>query len=519
MKPENGFLVRCLLLIALLLLPGFAAAQTPAQQIVADAAAAMGGRERILAVRTLLLEGEGKEFSFGQGSSWSEMGQEASVWKVIGYRRSFDLTAGRSRFEQSRTPLYAFYAGHVPGKSTQGLDGTVVFNTNDEGRTNRVWAPRAIATQRVEYHRHPLTLLRAALDPAAVLSNPRTQGAERIVDIRLPNSEITVTLAIDAASKLPARVVWMTDIALTGDIAVETRFADYAAVDGLQLPTRLTTRNEKYLAADTRIQKQSVNADVGNLAAPANVLSATQPPPPRPMETTVVEASPGIWHVLNGTTHNGIAIEFSDHMAIVDAPDEERTLATIARARQLRPGKPVTTLILTHHHGDHTSGVRAAVSEGVTRLVAHKSIRAFLQEILRRPHTIVPDALAKKPQSKPVTIVDVDDQLVLKDSMMAVNLYYVLDLAHASSMLMVYYPTGRVLTDADLYFPDDRRTVTDVEPQGHAAFTQNLLSNITYRKLQVDYLMPIHGKLVPYKQFLESALTLTSMLPASAATK
>src|SRR5262245_433359 len=188
MKPENGFLVRCLLLIALLLLPRLAAAQTPAQQIVNDAAAAMGGRERILAVRTLLLEGEGKEFSFGQGSSWSEMGQEASVWKVIGYRRSFDLTAGRSRFEQSRTPLYAFYAGHVPGKSTQGLDGAVAFNTNDEGRTNRVWAPRAIATQRVEYHRHPLTLLRAALDSGAVLSNPRTQGSERIVDIRLPNS-------------------------------------------------------------------------------------------------------------------------------------------------------------------------------------------------------------------------------------------------------------------------------------------------------------------------------------------
>ena len=27
--------------------------------------------------------------------------------------------------------------------------------------------------------------------------------------------------------------------------------------------------------------------------------------------------------------------------------------------------------------------------------------------------------------------------------------------------------------------------------------------------------MPIHGKLVPYKQFLESALTLTSMLAAA----
>jgi hypothetical protein len=31
--------------------------------------------------------------------------------------------------------------------------------------------------------------------------------------------------------------------------------------------------------------------------------------------------------------------------------------------------------------------------------------------------------------------------------------------------------------------------------------------------------MPIHGKLVPYKQFLESALTLTSMLPPPSGTK
>jgi glyoxylase-like metal-dependent hydrolase (beta-lactamase superfamily II) len=106
----------------------------------------------------------------------------------------------------------------------------------------------------------------------------------------------------------------------------------------------------------------------------------------------------------------------------VDAPDESRTLAMIAKVRELRPNKPVTTLILTHHHSDHTGGVRAAVSEGVTTLVGHRSIHAYLQEILRRPHTIVPDALAKKPQPKAVTIVDVDDEFVLKDATMAVNL-------------------------------------------------------------------------------------------------
>ena len=40
------------------------------------------------------------------------------------------------------------------------------------------------------------------------------------------------------------------------------------------------------------------------------------------MQVTANEASRGIWHILNGTTHNGVAVEFSDHMAIVDAHRE-----------------------------------------------------------------------------------------------------------------------------------------------------------------------------------------------------
>src|SRR5258705_8309402 len=407
---------RLVVLATLLVLPCQSLAQTSAPQIINDASAAIGGRERIEAAKTLLLEGVGKEFSFGQGSSWSEMGQEASAWKVLSYRRAYDLPAGRARFEQSRTPLYAFFAGHVPGQSVDGLDGDVAYSVGEAGDASRVWGTQPVNTRRVEFHRHPLTLLRAALDPGAQLSNARVQGSERLVDIRLPKSAITVTLAIDATTKLPSRILWMTDIAQMGDIAVESRFADYAAVNGLQLPTRITTRNDKYLAADIRIRKQSINADVGNLAAPAAVAAAAAPAPPRPMQVTANEASKGIWHLLNGTTHNGVLIEFADHMTLVDAPDEPRTLAMIAKAREMRPGKPVTTMIVTHHHSDHTAGVRAAVSEGVTTLVAHRSNHAYLQEILRRPHTIVPDALAKKPQPKPVAIVDVDDEFVLKDA-------------------------------------------------------------------------------------------------------
>ena len=285
-------------------------------------------------------------------------------------------------------------------------------------------------------------------------------------------------------------------------------------MNGLQLPTRLTTKIDKWLSEDIRIQKQSIDADVGDLAAPASVAAATpQGPPPGGGPVNVEEVGKGIWY-LTGQVANSVLVEFADHLTLVEAPNEARTLAVIAKARELRPNKPLTTLIETHHHADHSGGVRTAVSEGITTIVAHKNVNPFLRELLQRPHTIAPDALAKKPQPKAVTFVDVDDQLELKDGTNAVSLYHVLQTAHADTLLLVYFPTAKIMTDADLFFPDDRRTVNGADLQGHATGIHTFLLNINYRKLQIDRMMPIHGKLVSYSEFLEADVLLASLLSA-----
>ena len=70
LEPLHGSVSWRLVVSLLLLLPGASLAQSPASRVVNDAASALGGRDRIAAARTLLLEGVGKEFSFGQGSSY-----------------------------------------------------------------------------------------------------------------------------------------------------------------------------------------------------------------------------------------------------------------------------------------------------------------------------------------------------------------------------------------------------------------------------------------------------------------
>ena len=496
-----------------LLAPGLRA-QSAEQQIVADAAAALGGRDRILALKTLVIQGGGHDLNVGQSLRYDELGLQSDVWQIRDYKRSYDLANGRARFEVVRASQYPYYQGIGAERVVQALDGEVAFNVAANGNVTRVFGPQA-AARRVEYLRHPLTLVRAALLGGARLSNARSQGNERLVDVT--SGGATLTLAINGATKLPSRIIQMVDSPTMGDTAVEASFAEYAAVSGVQLPARITTRTDRWLSADVRLLSQSIDANVGNLAAPAAVASATAPAPPAAPLTTAREIAKGLWYV-EGTTHKSLLAEFPDHMLLIEAPNDERVRAVLAKAKELRPNKPVTTLLVTHHHGDHTGGVRLAVAQGITEIVTHRINVAYINDVLTRPHTINPDELAKKGNAKLPKITAIDDTGVLRDGMMTINMFHIRDNSHADSMLMLYFPTGKILTQPDIYMPNDARNVIEGEPLGHAPWLQNLAANIALRKLDVDYHAPIHGDYVTNKQFLDSLLFMTQFVPGPKAT-
>src|SRR5688572_24035507 len=150
----------CMLAVALAF--GGCARPTPEQQIIEDAAAALGGRDRILAARTLVLEGDGSNGNLGQ-----DMTPEATAqsFTVTGYKRSVDLAGRRARTEQTRTPTFVFFQGQAPQRQVLGIDGEVAYNVAPNGNVTR--ASNAVAAdRRIEFHHHPLTIVRAALDPA-----------------------------------------------------------------------------------------------------------------------------------------------------------------------------------------------------------------------------------------------------------------------------------------------------------------------------------------------------------------
>ena len=467
------------LFVMLAVIAGACTSAPPEQQLVNDAAAALGGRDRLIAVKTLTIEGDGSNGNLLQDMTPDASGQ---LFLLSGYKRSIDVTGARARTEQTRTPNFAYFQGNAPQQQIQGIDGDVAYNIGANGTATR--GSNAVARdRRAEIFHHPLTLIRAALDPAAKLSKFAIAGSERVVDVTLPDG-LLVTLAVDATTKLPTRAVSMTDNPNLGDVAIVTTFADYQDVSGLKLPARLTTKTDKYTTATVHVTKQTIDGNTVDLAAPEAAKAAPIAVPP-PVTVTAEEVAKGIWF-LAGQSHHSVLVEFSDHLMLIEAPQSDaRALAVIAKAREVGHGKPLTELVTSHHHSDHTGGMRAAVSEGLT-VITHKGNAAFYEDAIRRPHTIVPDALAKNP--KPLKLVSVDEQQEFKDATRTVELYHIEGNPHADTLLMAYFPKERILVEADAFSPGSA-----VQP-----YAANLLENVTKRNLKVDRIVPLHGTIAPF---------------------
>jgi glyoxylase-like metal-dependent hydrolase (beta-lactamase superfamily II) len=458
---------------------------TPEQQIVADVAAALGGAERLQAVRTLVLEGEGTMYNLGQDMTPGASGQTFALTPL---RRVLDLERERLMTEHTRVPNFAYFQGQQPARQLQGLDGEIAYNMLANGNFVRV-SNQVAHERRMEYYHHPVTLVRAALDPGAVVENVRSEGDSRRVDV-ITAGGLQFQLTVDAAG-LPTRIANRAAHPNLGDVVISTGFSGYEPVDGVQLPSRLAVRVDDFTTVEMRFDTLTLDADAGELAAPEAARSGPLPGQ-APPNVVAEPVAPGLW-LMAGQSHHSALVEFADHLALIDAPQSEaRTLAVIAAARELRPEKPLTRLVATHHHFDHTAGVRAAIAEGLT-VVTHEGNRAFFEEMASRPHTIVPDALARTP--KPLSIETFEDELAIEDKAMSMTLYHLSDNPHSDTMLMAYFPRQRVIVQVDAYSPN-----AQVHP-----YAANVLEHIRTRNLRVDRVVPLHGSVVTMAELERAA--------------
>jgi glyoxylase-like metal-dependent hydrolase (beta-lactamase superfamily II) len=464
-----------------------ACGRNPAAKLLSSTADAVGGKDKIMSLGTLTMEGEGTNPSLGQNLT-----PEAplTVWKVTGFTESFDPEKGRMHLEQVRTAQFPFAMDTVV-HDNRSVDGDIAWDTDQAGNTTRATQREALE-RRVELLHHPIAILRAAFDPSAKVSNYRQRGVDEQIDVTTLNGD-TVTLTVSRDTHLPLSVTSREDQPNLGDVPIETKFLDYEDQNGLKLPRHLVNTIDKWVRSDIHVSKNSVNAPM-NLAASAPMRAALAAPANPPVSVTVQLVSPGVWWLNGDGNHHSVVIEFSDHLTLFEVPtSESRAKAVIEKARSLAFGKPLTDVVISHHHFDHSAGLRTAAAEGLAIIAQHGNL-VFFKDLIARPHTIVPDELAMTLSPPPMQIKVVDDEVTIKDDTRELDLYHVKNNSHADTLLMGWLPNEHILIQADLYDSGWQRF----------PWADNLRENVELRKLKPEKDVPIHGKIEDWADVLKT---------------
>ena len=309
-----------------------------------------------------------------------------------------------------------------------------------------------------------------------------------------------------------------------GDMDYEMRYTEYKDFGGVKFPMLLHTHqgdprvNVAHNYYEYRVTSVKPNAPVATMPVPDAARTAVTPP----ARVESQRLANGVW-LLGGGTHNSLLVEFKDYVAVVDAPNNEaRSLAVIAEAARLAPGKPVQYVINTHHHFDHAGGLRTYLSQGTT-IVTHESNKQYYLDILFHPspRTLQPDRMAlynpmywisRRPP--PIETVEGEPRstakYVVTDGARILEIDKVQDVAyelgdrsyaqgnHSLDMLIAYLPKEKILFNADLYSPP----AEGAPPAPPTPGMRTLQQNIRKLKLDVAQHAPAHGRVGTHEEFM-----------------
>ena len=472
---------------------------TPEMQVVHDAAEAIGGDDRISEAQSLSLEGEGRQYRLGQGFAPDNKALTCNsgncpYWEIDNYRLDLDLQSVRWRITQERTSFFLTQSPALRQEQSFGLDGDVAYNIGADGVARR--ASQQVALERIalNYH-HPFSIVKLALTEGTVVSALRQEDGHDIVDVMSVDGN-TYTLWIDTETKLPMRIVSPFYHPYLGDVQLTSTFDDYRETGGFggfsarfTLPRTIKINIGEYPMWDLLVEA-NIDQELEDLSASESVTSES--PPVFQANVEADEIGDGVWR-LAGQSHHSLLIEFDDFLVLVEAPQSDaRTLAVIEKARELQPDKPLQYVINTHHHFDHSGGIRAAVSEGLT-IITHETNQSYYEELVSRSHDSQPDALERNPQALNMELVPGYEVYDLNNGRRTIHLVRIFQDEHSAGHLVVYLPRERILVEADVFVPTARV----------APFVANLLKNVNDLDWRVDEIVPIHGEVVDFSALEE----------------
>ncbi len=157
----------------------------------------------------------------------------------------------------------------------------------------------------------------------------------------------------------------------------------------------------------------------------------------------VSELNTGIYRLF---VNNSVAVVIStgqDGLLVIDAGYEQSTGRLMEEIRKITP-EPISYLINTHLHGDHTGGNKVLGLDAT--IIAHPFVKKYLSTEQRRGENVIPPF----PDYALPTVL-VEDELDLDFNGETLEIKH-LPGGHTQSDLVVFFPRSNVLVMGDLLF-------------------------------------------------------------------
>jgi glyoxylase-like metal-dependent hydrolase (beta-lactamase superfamily II) len=513
-------------LICIFALAGFAVAQD-AKTVINNAVKA-SGYDNLKSI----------EYSGPSGTEGTAMGQAQSAAKgwphftLKNYSRYIDFSAGTQQ-QNSQRSRPGEPDGQLAGGGGLAPQAEAPNTTNVNANGN--W------TQKIDINLSPpgfLKLAAAASNPTVSQRNMNGKKYSVVtfpVEQKAPSGQAYSISGYIDEQNMVGRVETRVEDNLAGDMLVEQTFSGYKDFGGVKFPTHIVQTRAGLAWSDLTVADVKANgpapaalaaggrggaggggaggagrgaAPEGRGGAPAEGRGAAAAagrgaaPEGRgaapegggggggrgaAAAPTAKKLADGIYMITGG--YRSVAVEMKDHIVLIEAPQNEMTTATIIdEVKKAIPNKPITYVVNTHTHADHSGGLRAAVAEGAT-VITHESNKPIYEAWFSNTRTLLmPDKLSQS--GKKAKFEYMGEKKILKDSMNTVELYHLKGVVHGEDMIIAYLPKIKTVVEADAF---NAPAANAPPPQTINGLEKLFAAELDRLKIDYTTIIPIHA--------------------------
>jgi glyoxylase-like metal-dependent hydrolase (beta-lactamase superfamily II) len=480
----------------------------------------VGGPERLRALKSFRYLANGSRWIFDEGIRPGDRAKPSATFdERVRYTLPGRRSPSRVRVDVVRTSNGADRTVHEVIAGDRGYIRGVDANFSSP-------TTKAMTGDRAAAIREELALLNPHVLLQRALLSPRTarDGGSAVLDgqryrvLVLRHSVAPIRLFMEPATGQIARLRTFQHDYLRRDVLIEVRYRRWTSAGaGLEFPRTVAlwsdgqrlhreTRPPGKIDANTRFKPAAFRIPNG-VQAPrfgARLTAVGRKTSEWVMsfanlgfikdggQTAInpVRIVPGVIQ-LGGVSNNSLVVRRASGVVVVEgALHDLRAEAVIGFVRRRFPGQSITHVITTHHHSDHSGGMRPYVALGA-RVVVHEAAVPFFRQVFReRNSKIMPDRLDRSDRPAAFQAVPNGGSVVLNDANQTIEVLS-FDVTHSVDMTVTFVEQAGVLFVSDVYSPPG------APGEGGQALDDLIVAN----NLNVDWIAGGHGTFISYADF------------------